>query len=500
MTKKKGLVSVLLLIVLIELSFIAHFGLRKEKTHLVELGIGGFYPTELTIKKGDSVKFTTKTGEEFWPATDIHPTHSIYSEFDQKQPISSNSTWTFKFTKEGRWAYHDHLTPTFKGLIIVSDGKVKASISFKSDVENCAKLDDVGQRDKCYQELVQNIASENDMDKTIDLIEKIYLENPGFENNCHDFMHKVGAVAFKNFTSNVNFSPSVKSVICGYGFYHGFLETLTKNGGGAKKAKEFCKFFDSRLHEQLPNILFQCYHGLAHGTVLSQENRGLDERLMTEPGKQICLQIAQNKDELFQCGTGIFDPIAISHFTDTSGLSMDKIDPFWLCKEQTIEEFKWACYNSIKVSIFWAADLDFEKAAKIIENIPEEKYAITIMGGLALPEFQMRVFRDKEVVDKVINFYKTDAIDVCRSLRPNLHLPCVKSVAYALTFSNDPSPRLEEGLSYCKSSFFSSQEKEECISSVFYALNNSNYPKDQILKTCEQLEEQLRRLCIGEST
>src|SRR3989344_2275114 len=68
----------------------------------------GFFPNELTIKKGDTVTFKSTRGKPFWPASDLHPTHGVYPDFDPKQPIDPNQTWSFKFDKVGNWKYHDH--------------------------------------------------------------------------------------------------------------------------------------------------------------------------------------------------------------------------------------------------------------------------------------------------------------------------------------------------------------------------------------------------------
>jgi plastocyanin len=89
------------------------------RTHEVILDQNGFSPAEIEIKPGDFIKFSTKLNEPFWPASDLHPTHGIYPEFDPQQPINTNQSWTFQFLKTGRWKFHDHLSPYNRGTIIV---------------------------------------------------------------------------------------------------------------------------------------------------------------------------------------------------------------------------------------------------------------------------------------------------------------------------------------------------------------------------------------------
>src|SRR5439155_1620409 len=71
-----------------------------------------FEPVDLTIKQGTKVIFKNVDSQGHWPASDIHPTHGIYPEFDPKQPVNPGDSWSFVFDKVGRWRYHDHLVPS----------------------------------------------------------------------------------------------------------------------------------------------------------------------------------------------------------------------------------------------------------------------------------------------------------------------------------------------------------------------------------------------------
>ncbi|OGM96267.1 MAG: hypothetical protein A3B86_03950 [Candidatus Yanofskybacteria bacterium RIFCSPHIGHO2_02_FULL_38_22b] len=62
----------------------------KGEVFNVVLGADGFEPNNLTINKNDTVIFTTTKDKTFWPASDLHPTHGIYPEFDPRQPIEPN--------------------------------------------------------------------------------------------------------------------------------------------------------------------------------------------------------------------------------------------------------------------------------------------------------------------------------------------------------------------------------------------------------------------------
>lgn len=87
--------------------------------HHIVLTKDGYSPKESIVGRGDTVLFGNKTGRPFWPASNLHPSHRDYPEFDPKEPIMADETWSFTFTEEGEWKFHDHLAPYFTGTITV---------------------------------------------------------------------------------------------------------------------------------------------------------------------------------------------------------------------------------------------------------------------------------------------------------------------------------------------------------------------------------------------
>lgn len=79
----------------------------------------GYVSKELTIKDRTKVVFKNNSSDAIWPASNIHPTHQIYASFDPKKPVKPGQSWEFVFDKIGTWRYHDHLSPTLTGTIIV---------------------------------------------------------------------------------------------------------------------------------------------------------------------------------------------------------------------------------------------------------------------------------------------------------------------------------------------------------------------------------------------
>jgi len=79
-----------------------------------------FSPASLDIKVGDIVIFKNESQENFWPASNDHPAHTLYPEFDAKQVIPPQGKYQFTFERAGSWGYHNHLKPAVTGVVNVS--------------------------------------------------------------------------------------------------------------------------------------------------------------------------------------------------------------------------------------------------------------------------------------------------------------------------------------------------------------------------------------------
>lgn len=79
----------------------------------------GFSPTDLTVKTGTVVTFKNEAEDRLWVASDPHPSHTVYPEFDDKKGIEKGGEYIFTFTKTGEWRYHNHLNPGKRGSVKV---------------------------------------------------------------------------------------------------------------------------------------------------------------------------------------------------------------------------------------------------------------------------------------------------------------------------------------------------------------------------------------------
>ncbi len=90
-----------------------------EEIVSIVLTENGFEPRYVKIDLGTTVVFSTNVVRPFWPASNLHPSHGIYPEFDPRKPIDPYDKWSFTFNKTGTWGFHDHIRSYFNGVIYV---------------------------------------------------------------------------------------------------------------------------------------------------------------------------------------------------------------------------------------------------------------------------------------------------------------------------------------------------------------------------------------------
>lgn len=89
----------------------------------------GFSPRDITIPQGTRVRFLNASHEAVWPASGVHPTHTLYPEkessdclgsaFDACRGLTPGEFYDFTFYYVGTWPYHDHEHAYNSGTITV---------------------------------------------------------------------------------------------------------------------------------------------------------------------------------------------------------------------------------------------------------------------------------------------------------------------------------------------------------------------------------------------
>ncbi|OGY31802.1 MAG: hypothetical protein A3A57_02830 [Candidatus Woykebacteria bacterium RIFCSPLOWO2_01_FULL_41_12] len=79
---------------------------------------GNYSQLNITINKGDTIKWVNNDDRKHWPASNPHPQHTNYPGFDSGG-INPGGSWSFTFNNKGTWGWHDHQFPSTTGTITV---------------------------------------------------------------------------------------------------------------------------------------------------------------------------------------------------------------------------------------------------------------------------------------------------------------------------------------------------------------------------------------------
>lgn len=470
-------IIIIILLIAVGIVFIYQSSAKTSRAYTIELQKDGFSPRELTLQKGDTVTFVSKT-RVFWPASNLHPSHTIYPEFDPKEPIKAGDSWSFRFEKPGTWKYHDHLAPYFTGIIEVTDKKTEPQEEAVG--QECFRLHSSVY---CWQEELLAVLEKEGIDAMFDRLALIYKRDDTFSQNCHYVSHNIGIDAYTYYLLDKDSILTPKASFCGNGFYHGFMEAFLSANLDLAAAQEFCAYVGEKLTLKAPDAKLQCYHGIGHGamdlTIISGL-KGENEKDFLEPALKICKKASGSKEQLYRCASGVFNGIANFYIEEEFGLAINEKDPLWLCHDQP-EEFKLSCYGNMNSALYWYSGNTFSKAMRYVESIKEEDQAVSAIRYLAA---LASIYEGKDVPGVLAD---------CRSLKDRLHFSCIQGFAHGFLEHGVPGEEYKEALNFCRSDLLTAKEKDICFQ---YALNLGGwYSKEKVQEICKGVEDEYKKYC-----
>ncbi|MDP3794447.1 MAG: hypothetical protein Q8R13_00765 [bacterium] len=448
----------------------------------VELTETGFVPQTIAIAKGDTVVFTTARQKPFWPASDLHPTHGIYPEFDPKEPIEPGESWSFRFNKVGEWRYHDHLNSQYRGVITVRE---EEQLLTAGNAENpCNSSSDPSTQ--CWGYRIDSALNNQGLDAAFDVFAKAYLKDAGFASNCHGFTHKLGEAAYALFSKNQEVPLTPKTSYCGFGFYHGFLEALMARTGSVRGAKEFCAYAKRAFASENSDAEGACFHGIGHGVVDGSDPGSWgDVEAFIAPGLKICTQVADPDYFIDRCASGVFNSLAILYFDPKYKLALNEDDPFWICRKQDAHYFKKPCYEEMNTLIFKLGQNDVLQSTRFVEEIKDDVYARLAMVSLA-------AYAAFFIQDQDAAFSKS--IDACRRIQKRLQTSCIVGFAAGLIEHGSPSNEGNAALQLCGSKKLLPDEQDACFGRVIPYLAVVT-GKEKMQEICQTIDVKYKKYC-----
>ena len=282
-----------------------------------------FNPRRLDISVGDVVRFENSSSDPMWPASNIHPTHEIYSAFDAKRAVAAGDSWSFEFNRIGFWRYHNHLAPNVSGLVVTTSSGVQQAVEplpFPKDNTTFSKARSLSLED--YQNLYDSdteLANHIQRYGPAQTVEALHRATDYFNVDCHQRAHVVGRQAYDSFGAAAFYLSSHK---CQAGSYHGATEALFRDRGTADLQGDVTTLCG---YATVPFYYHQCIHGVGHG-LMAWTSYELHDAL------NLCEELKTPRDHL-ACYSGVFMENVIGGLSGSMGHTTAFLsdDPHYPC-------------------------------------------------------------------------------------------------------------------------------------------------------------------------
>ena len=425
----------------------------QQKNITVARTASGFEPERVLIHKGTTVTFINNTDAQFWPASDSHPSHGMYPAFDPKHPLAPNESWSFTFDTPGVWTFHDHLDSRITGKVLVL-GDTDESI------DECLTVLSGTTQARCWEAEITNTLEKEGFDAAFDTFKSFYDEYAVFQNKCHDITHVIGEASYYAFVKNGITVERPETALCGYGFYHGFIETMfAKNGSlDLEEGHRYCnviRFSDAFTSPELAiKASHACYHGLGHA--LFDSINGIywgNAEHMVKIGIQGCENMFAVEEKQVQCASGVFNSLANAYSARDYQLSYDDLtDPFALCKKQE-SQYLTACYKEMTTGYIGEKRMNLQESIAFVENISDP------------------VLREEGMFSLIDNIYREqrfpmsieDYASLCEEQEKSLRDDCIRGVIIGISQSTLTGDELGHIISFCALFPENSELRHTCL-------------------------------------
>jgi hypothetical protein len=435
----------------------------------------GFRPARVTIQKGQAVIFASETSTQFWPASDFHPTHSMYPAFDPKAPVEPGSTWRFVFTEAGVWTFHDHLDERAQGTIIVvgeSGESMRACI-------NSSASSSAGVRAQCFAAQLTETLQNDGIEAAFNEYARLYQEYPSFRGlSCHDAGHILGAEAYRIYENSRQTIDRPETSYCGYGFYHGFIEAmgLEHGWGNYDEIRWYCN--ELKENGVLNNAAGACYHGIGHAVFDSLPSATWsDETSMVRSAINTCEIAVSEPDERAQCADGVFNALAVAKSARQYGLSFDPSPSLSLCAIQQ-PEYRDGCYKEYGIGLIREHRMTRTEALSLVRAQKTTDTNGALLFG----------YIGDEAIRSIPNLDLNDFRKTCMTFTGTHRASCIRGVLAGLNQAATPGSQYVTMFAFC-AEFPAGKARLSCYTNAVDQSKNTASDKRAFAAACMLIPE-----------
>lgn len=406
--------------------------LAHSQTQVIEMTSNGFEPNEVTVDENSTLIFLNRDSNARWPASNVHPTHDLYPQFDPQKAIEPGGSWAFKPKKAGEWKYHDHLKPHFRAILIVEkEPGVSVENINKFVPDGINWLENIKSFFLNFSAKIHSLfQKKEDPELAWNNLKEKYQGQAGSSGTIHDQAHLIGSLLYdkKGFSG-----LSLCTAEFAFGCYHGFLDqAFKKDLSQLLKAQDACL----KLGPENSGPVASCIHGIGHGVASFHQTSDLKSSLAD------CRKLTSGRE---YCFDGVF-----MEFVRSAPDSFFKADqPLYPCDElekQFGPAYSFACGRNQPSLLIGRFKMAFNDVVAVCSNARSSQFKQACFDALG---FSLASSTDANQI-----------IRGCQSIGiPEYILSCTKAAAGELVFQEVPSWQ-EKSQAVCQSL---SEGQVECL-------------------------------------
>lgn len=419
---------------------------EEENTLVVHMEENSFTPQQIEITTGTKVIFENTSATPHWPASDIHPTHTLYpgsgiekcgtdqaaTIFDACGPIPPGEIYAFTFQEEGTWRFHDHLAAQIVGKVVVVSpaphekvtrlqktlsriqeflttliNKASNALLGKKAIQNYSAVITGENREEQDETAEKYVGLVNDRDPrtALDTLREDMKSNDTILNGCHPIVHEIGHAAYEKY-DDFGTAMTYRDELCNSGYIHGVIEErFTHQQSLEEVLTTTCDEYGETKYSA-----WQCYHGLGHGLMFATTND-------VPQSVRMCEKLPTSF-AVSSCVNGVFmENFNVDGKFHTSPF-LKPDDPLYPCEEQSSRNTD-ACVLYAPAYYLEINKNQYEKALAWCGGMAK-KYREKCAEGVGLETMEEHL-NDPQMVE-----------EICMSTNNDLRTHCVRGMANLL--------------------------------------------------------------------
>lgn len=363
----------------------------------------GFKPDVIAISSGARVTWINKGTNDHWPASDFHPTHTMYpsdvsgcigSALDACRGLKLGERYSFIFDKIGTWGMHDHLYPGLLMTVRVTSSQESSVhpsvVPGKVALNEFLSLD--GQQQK---EIIQRKITV-DPKEAWDYLKQIFIVNGRVVGNAHGFAHLVGNGIYRKLGLE-------GIVICddtfAYGCYHGVTEAILLDVG-VDQIPKIEKECISIISASQSHDYTGCIHGIGHG-------------LLTWHGLNVKKALAGCDLLRDQYRPYCYDGVFMEHAEGTPKMLSGE-NPWQFC-DSLEKTYRYNCARYQAVLFANAFGWSLHQSGQACALAKDDNIRIACLGTLGHMVAQQEQSNKEKIIARCSEVYKDEGYAVCVS-------------------------------------------------------------------------------------